>query len=406
MRIMLASVAPWCNSGYGTITSRLAKSLKADGHEVAIAATYGLKGGVTTWEGITVFPHGSELAASDVIQAHVAFWHPDFVISLCDFWHGGDAYGGSLFKWIPWLPVDHEPLPKKIKDVLARAWKVLSMSQAGKIQLDTAGVANDLIPLGISEKYHQDGGGRKAWRDAYDISRETFVYGFVGMNVYWPPRKGLDRLLEAFARVHELHSDTKLYLHTTVKAMAVPEFDLRQVMETFQVPEDSVIFTDDYPMFLGISEDHMRAMYNGFDCFVLPTHGEGFGLPVVEAQACGVPIIATDCTSMPELTMEECRVLVPASRYLSGGYSYQFEADVDALVAAMNEAYERLGPRCKCSDPQCDGFPWRRLVSIFGRNFYWQDVYANYWRPYLQQIESCLKTPHEAVEDVTKETGS
>ena len=392
MRIMIVSVAPWAASGYGTITARLARSLKKDGHEVAIAATFGLKGGKTEWEGMTVFPEGQFIGQEDVILAHVDFWKPDFVLTIWDLWHT-EGFGGESFKWVAWVPIDHEPLSYVYKDRLVHTWKVLAMSQHGKKQLDDAGIENELIPLGISKNYYQDQAAGKAWREAFGISKDTFVYGLVGLNAYWPSRKGLDRLFEAYKKVHDEHPDTLLYLHTTPQATGDPHFDLNRIADFVGLDKDAYMFSDPYPLFLGYDEANMRAMYNSFDCFVLPTQGEGFGIPVVEAQACGVPVIATDCTSMPELTQEDMRILVPGTKYIGVGYASQWNVDQDKLSEAMIKAYDQLSKPCDCHDGNCDGHPWRRIVSIFAKNYDWDHLYAELWQPFLARVKSELETP-------------
>ena len=395
MRIMLVSVAPWCASGYGTVTARLARSLKKDGHEVAIAAVFGLKGGQTDWEGIPVFPEGQFISQADVILAHIDFWKPDFVMSLWDLWHT-DGFGGESFKWVAWVPIDHEPLSYVYKDRLVYTWKVLAMSQHGKKQLDEAGVENELIPIGISKNYYQDDGGRKAWREAFGIGKDVFVYGIVGLNAYWPSRKGFDRLLEAYKTVRDERPNTLLYLHTTSHATSDPHFDLNRIAEVIGLDKDAYMFSDPYPLFLGYDEANMRAMYNSFDCFVLPTQGEGFGIPVLEAQACGVPVIATDCTSMPELTQEDMRILVPGKKYIGVGYAAQWDVDPDKLTEAMIKAYDQLSKPCDCHAGTCDGYPWRRIVSTFAKNYDWDHLYAELWQPFLARVKSELETPAPA----------
>jgi glycosyltransferase involved in cell wall biosynthesis len=50
-----------------------------------------------------------------------------------------------------------------------------------------------------------------------------------------------------------------------------------------------------------VPEEHMSALYSGADVFVFPSFLEGFGLPPLEAMACGVPVVATNRTSVPEV---------------------------------------------------------------------------------------------------------
>lgn len=385
MRILVASVAPWCSSGYGIMCKKLARSLKDDGHDVAILATYGLKGGLIWWGDIPVYPGTDHTHASDVILAHVDEFKPDIVISILDVWPM-ENYGGRHFRWVPWVPIDHSPVPPAVLEKLNWAWKAVSMSLWGQAELEQAGIRSHYIPLGISPEMQEDPEAGKAWRIDQAIPEDAFVFGMVGLNVYWPPRKGYDRALEAFAEFHKSHPDSILYLHTTPNAKAVPDFDLWKVIDFFAIPHEAVRFSDTYPNWMGYSDTGMRAMYNSFDCLIQATQGEGFGLPVVEAQACGTPVIATDCTTMPELVMEEMGKLVPWSdRYLSLGYAWQYEISVPKLVEAMEEAYTNLRGTCDCG--QCGGKPYRRIVAMHGKNYLWPSIYNEYWRPLLQEIQ-------------------
>ena len=55
----------------------------------------------------------------------------------------------------------------------------------------------------------------------------------------------------------------------------------------------------------GFDYQRMREVYNLMDIFLLTTSGEGFGVPLIECQACGIPAIATNYTTTSELLCED-----------------------------------------------------------------------------------------------------
>jgi hypothetical protein len=55
----------------------------------------------------------------------------------------------------------------------------------------------------------------------------------------------------------------------------------------------------------GIPFDRLWALFSAADAFLLPSKAEGFGMPMIEAMACGVPVVATDCTAITEQLFED-----------------------------------------------------------------------------------------------------
>jgi alpha-1,3-rhamnosyl/mannosyltransferase len=107
------------------------------------------------------------------------------------------------------------------------------------------------------------------------------------------PHKNVPRLIEAFARSNIQSPTSKLYLviaghwddrYPEVK-LAVKQFDLTERIR-----------------FIGsVKDDDLPALYGGAEVFVFPSEYEGFGLPVLEAMACGTPVVCSNRSSLPEV---------------------------------------------------------------------------------------------------------
>jgi glycosyltransferase involved in cell wall biosynthesis len=111
-------------------------------------------------------------------------------------------------------------------------------------------------------------------------------------------RKNLSTLLRAFALLVNRQPQARLVIAGQVPAWDGPLFpDPRRLVRELGV-EERVVFTGWVP------EEDKPALYSGATAFVFPSLYEGFGLPAVEALACGTPIIASDRSSLPEVVGE------------------------------------------------------------------------------------------------------
>lgn len=63
-----------------------------------------------------------------------------------------------------------------------------------------------------------------------------------------------------------------------------------------------------------VTDDELVDLYRGAECFVFPTRYEGFGLPILEAMACGTPVISSDRTSLPEVAGDAALLFDPADQ--------------------------------------------------------------------------------------------
>src|SRR5690606_25909845 len=116
-----------------------------------------------------------------------------------------------------------------------------------------------------------------------------------------PSRKGFREVLQAWRIFMEKRpaGSAMLYLHTDAFGRSgVPLLELAEQLGI----ADSVQFPDAYRYAIGtIPAGELALMYNSADVLLNPSMGEGFGVPLIEAQACGTPVIVTDFSAMREL---------------------------------------------------------------------------------------------------------
>jgi glycosyltransferase involved in cell wall biosynthesis len=371
----------WARSGYGNQTELFVPRLRGLGHEMSVTAFYGLEGSIINLDGIPIYPRGFMPYGQDVWSAHAHHAGADICISLMDAWVFEPGMNPHNVPWIPWFPIDMEPLPRLIREKVSAALKRIVFSQFGLKQINDAGLDAYYVPHGVNSKTFAPA-PMAASRELVGLPQDRFIVGMVAANKGNPSRKAFPTQLEAFAEFHKRHPDSLLYLHTTTGSRGENQgVNLPELLDFLGLkPGDDYLFCDQYMNMLGFPDQHMAALYNSFDVHMLVSMGEGFGIPILEAQACGCPVIVGDWTSMSELCFSGWKVdKKDAVKMWTPLASYQWYAHSDAIVDKLEAAYQ-------VKDVQSV-----RDRARAGAEKYDADrVTQKYWKPTLESIATIL----------------
>ncbi len=150
------------------------------------------------------------------------------------------------------------------------------------------------------------------------------------------PRKNIDRLLQAFDDFKKsTKAETKLVL---VGRKAWGNQEMEAVYEAMTYKED-VVFTG------RVTDEELVSIYASAFSLVYVPYFEGFGMPIVEAQACGVPVITSDKSSMPEVLGDGGLLVDPFSVIsISEGMQRMYVSDAlrEKLVVKGTKNLERF----------------------------------------------------------------
>lgn len=187
--------------------------------------------------------------------------------------------------------------------VVARAARIIVPSRAVRDSLagffPQAAARLAVIPEGCEERFApcDDGGKRAVVPHRYGLPERYIL--FVGT---LEPRKNLVNLVRAFERLRASgEREQRLVLAGGRGWRCRPVF--RAIRELGL--EESVIF----PGF--VDDADLPELYRGAELFVYPSLHEGFGLPILEAMGCGVPVICSGTSSMPEVAGDAALLVDP-----------------------------------------------------------------------------------------------
>lgn len=378
LRVMVNTNAPFCPSGYGQQARMFMPKMVKEGYPTACIAFYGLEGGILNLDGMWMYPKIGSQWGEDAMLYHSNHFKADVIFTLQDIWTLDPNALRQLAKegkrWIPILPVDHEPIPPAILDRCRMAYRVVSYSPFGHEELLRHGYHSTYIPHTVDMNAYQKRDRSEA-RKRLGIAEDVFLFGMVAANKDNPPRKSFQEVMDSFKLFHDKHPKSALYLHTfTRQAGGFPIDDYAKVLGI----QDVVYHGDFYDMMFNIQPEDMSYIYSCFDCLLAPSQNEGFGVPIVEALACEVPVITTDFTAMRHLVEDGVtgyKIKVAYKRF-TPLLSYVAIPDVADLYEKMEKIY--TDDRVKM------GKAGRKFVE---ENFELEMVWQNHWIPFLRALE-------------------
>lgn len=376
-KILWASNAPYFPSGYGVQSSLFGPRLRDLGHDVAYYATFGAPTTIE-WEGMTVYPEDGcygNLTLAACAQRHAGSLEHCLVIALGDAWLlDPDSFPEDL-RLALWAPVDHEPMPERTRVVLSdRRVTPIAITRFGEVEMRRVGLDPLYVPHAVDTAVFRPRPDERAEiREAVGVPEDAFLVGMVAANTGSPllSRKGFPQLFRAFARFRAMRPDALLYVHTNCSGDGL---DLARLTASCGLEQEAVRLTDPLVWALGVSREDLARLISVFDVLVMPSLGEGFGLPLIEAQACGVPVIATDHSAMRELC--EAGWLIDGEPWYDGPHDSWFKApSAKLLTAALDVAYaERDNPEI------------REEARAFALRYDVERVVEEFWLPALDAL--------------------
>jgi len=171
-----------------------------------------------------------------------------------------------------------------------------------------------------------------------------FIFLFVGGAIR---RKGIDLLLDAYKSAFEPGEPVTLILLISGSSAAYQHNSwLAKIESAATDPTQPHIL----PIFESIDDSTLASLYRGADTFVLPYRGEGFGMPLLEAMACGKPVITTGEGPSKDFCDSANSYLVPATTEpvpdqppplgpIAGPFTW-FKPDFPQLVSTLRHVYE------------------------------------------------------------------
>lgn len=347
MRLMWISNSMTTCTGYGMQTRMAVPRIKNAGHDIAISAFWGQEGSPSiNSQGIMTYPRLADSYMNDVIAMHYAHHRAEAIISLIDVFVLDPRKYAQMF-WVAWCPIDSEPMFPSIPTHLKSAKRVWAMSHFGERQLIAAGFTNvDYVPHGIDHKefFPQSDKAEVLARLKRDIGIDLankYVITMNSANKGVPSRKGFNEAFASFRMFSETHPDAVLYVHSEMLGIHQGE-PLENIREMYGIDKSKVIYAPQYHYVNGmLPPSYLNDIYAVSDVFLHTSHGEGFGIPIVEAQTAGLPVIVTDCSSMPELCFSGW--LVPGVPYAPAPGMLHRIPIIPKVVEALEAAYQQRG---------------------------------------------------------------
>ena len=381
LRIINSSNAIWSQSGYAMQAVQFVPKMAEAGYPTAMVNFYGQEGGDFMYKNVKMYPKMNSTWGEDAALHHGLDFKADVIITLQDIWTLNSQILADMsrrgLRWIPIIPIDHEPIPPATYNRLKLAYRIIAMSKFGYDELKKVGMHSTYIPHTIETDLYKPmtSEEKKIVRQKAKLPEDAFLFGMVAANKDNPPRKSFQEVLDAFKIFLDKHKNTYIYFHTIHNQQG--GFPILEYAKFIGV-DSHVITCDPNDYLYRIKHTDMPKIYNSFDCLLAPSRNEGFGVPIIEAQSCGIPVITTNFTAQKTLVKDgETGYLVNISyKHYSPLGAYVGIPCVEDLYKKMELVYNadrvKMGVKAR-----------EHVINNYDFNLVWK----NKWLPFLDKLE-------------------
>lgn len=272
-------------------------------------------------------------------------------------------------KWIVIQPWEFGPVPthwiNPIQRHVDELWEPSTYVKEGFVESGIHPSMIQVIPNGVDPAVY------RPKTSTFQLeTKKTFKFLFVGGSIH---RKGYDVLLKAYIKEFSSEDDVVLImkdfgLKSFYKNAAHADI-IQGVLGHKECPE-ILYLTDD------LTDEDMAELYSASDCYVHPYRGEGFGMPIAEAMACGLPVIVTDYGACLDFCNEENAYLIPATMKMeSSDYIPDYELTGNLRVAEPDENVLRELMRHVYEQPEEAKIKGKKASELIRTNYSWDDMF-------------------------------
>jgi glycosyltransferase involved in cell wall biosynthesis len=372
-------------TGYGVQAKLLIDRLMRHGIKTAQLSNFGLEGRIeeikTPHGKVPHYPRGIKQYSDDAIPV----WHHEFsskypslknaVLTLYDVWVYNDLkFDGDV---IAWTPLDHISLPPNVARFLMRPNVTpVTMSPHGQRQLEKAGIDSIYIPHAVDRKVMKPTETYRgaSIRELLRVPENAFLVSIVAANkangiVH---RKAIAEQIMAFSIFKRNHPDAYLYLHSEPSPV-FGGFNIPGLVRACGLDADCVRWLDSDENRIGYSDEYLAALYTASDVLLACSYGEGFGVPVIEAQSCGTRVISSGWAATQDLAGEDSWLVEGQPFWDEPQQAFYQIPLLGSVSAALELAYQ--APR---------GISQKSID--FASEFDVERVWQWYWMPFLRDF--------------------
>ena len=204
-----------------------------------------------TW--VDCYPLGTDPHGNDMAEVWVDDFKANVLITVTDIFITKPDFGLQGYYWLPYAPVDHDPMPQAFIDRFRNAYRPIVYSKFGVDKCREVGLECWYVPMGVDTNVFKprNAAYKAKQRQWLGLREDSFVVGVVAANKDPMDRKGFSDIFEGFSHLLSKHPNSELYIHS----LHTGEYggpDLIEMAKTYKVAEQTR-FTTRTTFFKGLT---------------------------------------------------------------------------------------------------------------------------------------------------------